>query len=72
MGLHAGLYTQQLPNQGRSLARNEDVTHSEAVSLSWRECLKNVPNRVTCPQCQQKFIPDGSLSEWLGEREEGS
>ena len=41
MGLHAGLYTQQLPNQGRSLARNEDVTHSEAVSLSWREFLKS-------------------------------
>ena len=71
MGLHAGLYTQRLSNRAGSLVHEEDASRGEVVSLFTQDFLKNVSNQVTCPQCHQKFMPDGSLSEWLGEREEG-
>lgn len=69
MGLHAGLYTQHLSS--RNLTHQEKVFASDDLSLFKKELLKDLSNKATCPQCKEKFSRNGSLSEWLGEREEG-
>jgi hypothetical protein len=68
MGLHAGLYTQHMSS--RNLTHNENVSASDELSLFRKELLKDLSSKATCPQCREKLSRNGSLSEWLGEREE--
>jgi hypothetical protein len=71
MGLHAGLYTQQLLDRVGNVGRKGAMSYSEDVSVFQKDFLKKESDQITCPQCQQKFRPDGILREWLGEPEEG-
>jgi hypothetical protein len=71
MGLHAGFYTQHGSNRGTRFVDSHDSSSREIQSYFMKEFLKSMSNQLTCSRCRQKFSLDGSLPDWLGEREEG-